>query len=256
MCSSSAGKVNRSLAPPFFARGNVIANLKQQTMNKLLFAILVLTSCGQTTTQQETTSVQEASAGELTATPAALPQDDEDFIDSLIVYDIVGYYKQQYQDARMDSPEINEADSTINITFYNIPKNEDDYDGHLIAMSIPMFKTQYLFGDLNNDKVIDVVADVQTEGGGGGGNVWWNDIFVFLSNGKQYSLTSYNKSPDICGCKDGYFYPEKIENGLLKGNSSCYDWEKDAHCCPSLKYKTTVKFDGTQLVFVNKTETK
>lgn len=56
---------------------------------------------------------------------------------------------------------------------------------------------------------------------------------------------------EICGCKASGWPSrlryQKIEDGYLKGVSECH--YKDAHCCPSIYFKTKVKFIDNKLQF-------
>ena len=107
----------------------------------------------------------------------------------------------------------------------------------------------------DKDEPVDLIVSIDTEGGGGGGNVYWNDLFVFLSKNGKFALTSFIDSPEVRGCRAGQFFPDKIENGLILGTSFCFT-ENDPRCCPSLEYLTTVTFDGKQLKYKSQRQTK
>lgn len=166
-------------------------------------------------------------------------------IDENIFNQILNHYSKDYKNEKIEKEE---NDSLISISFVS---KDEDFFTPLLTVYIPKKKKNYISGDLNKDGLNELLVSIETQGGGQGGNVWWNDIFVFLNVNNSYILSSFKKSPDLCGCKDGYFYPEKIENGVIKGKSSCYNWDIDAHCCPSLEFETIIKFDQGKLKFQN-----
>jgi hypothetical protein len=176
-------------------------------------------------------------------------------VDNNIISEIKKYYKNKYgKDARLEE-EV--SDSTYEITYYNIPKDSTDFDGHLISIYIPKKNADkaILRGDLNNDKIQDLVVNVATEGGGGGGNISWSDLFVFINRNDELFFTSVTNSYTICGCEDGFFNASKIENGYLIGESYCYG-SNDARCCPSFHYLAKVRFEKNKFVFINKEKIK
>ncbi|MBU3675740.1 MAG: hypothetical protein FGM54_00950 [Chitinophagaceae bacterium] len=175
--------------------------------------------------------------------------------DETIIKSIKDYYQINYgKGARLEE---NRNDSTIEMTYYSIPDNKDDYDGHLIAIWIPLKKNMNLFaanpileGDLNGDQIDDLILSVHTEGGGGGGNIWWQDLFVYIKENNGYKLMSVSSDKEISGC-NGDFRAKEIKNNRLIGNSSCYT-DDDPRCCPSLEYKTIIKFENNKLEYVSK----
>lgn len=176
-----------------------------------------------------------------------------------ILNQIKNYYYNEY--GKGSRKEEVQTDSTFEITFYNLPKNKTDYDGFLMTITLAKRNSNLLYsavpmllGDLNNDEQNDLLVSAHTEGGGTGGNgIWWNDIFVFLKENGKYKMASVNKDMDLIDCNDGHFLMQKIENGYLVGNASCYAKE-DALCCPSLNYIAQTKLLNHKLVFVGKRE--
>lgn len=214
-------------------------------MKQIILSIMTITlfGCGQGTQKQET-SKQNIIVK--TSSVTTTPVNSETFIDNYIVDVITEYYETKHgQNARVEKDN---KDSLLTLTFYNVSK-EDSYDIPLITIYIPKVKIDYLIGDLNSDKVDDLVANIETLGGGGGGNVHWNDIFVFISKNGKFELKNITQSPKLCGSYDGYFNPESIYENMLVGNSYCYD-KNDATCCPSLFFFTKVKFNNNKLYLV------
>ncbi len=204
----------------------------------LLLPIIYLTACGQTTKQETTKNTVETE----------------------ILTQIKNHYQAEYgKDTRLEETN---SDTILNLVYHNIPKDTNDYDGFLIDISIPkkvkmnLFAANpVLYGDLNNDKIDDIVISVHTEGGGGGGNVWSQDLFVFQKNNGKYEITSITPDGDISGCESGTFRATEIKNGFLIGNSSCYK-DEDPRCCPSLEYVTKVELTDKKLKFNSKTKIK
>lgn len=204
----------------------------------LLLSVIYLIACGQNTNQQP----------------------DKNIIDKEVLNQIKSHYQTEYgKGARLEETN---SDSVLQLVYHNIPKDTNDYDGFLIDISIPkkvkmnLFAANpILYGDLNNDKIDDMVISVHTEGGGGGGNVWSQDLFVFQINNGKYEITSITPDGDISGCQSGTFRATEIKNGFLIGNSSCYK-DEDPRCCPSLEYITKVELSNKNLKFNSKTKTK
>lgn len=180
-------------------------------------------------------------------------------IDKEILEQIKSHYQTIY--GKGTRIEETNSDSILNIIYYKIPTDSDDYDGFLIDISIPKKSNMDLFsansilyGDLNNDKIEEIVISVHTEGGGSGGNNWAQDIFVFEKIKGNYQMNSITPDGDICGCEGGSFRAKEITNGFLIGKSSCYK-DDDPRCCPSIKYKTQVELANNKLKISSKTET-
>lgn len=174
--------------------------------------------------------------------------------DENVLSDIKKYYQEEYGENAKFEPEV--TDSTYNITYRHIPDEEEPTDYFLIAIYIPTKNRDLIYGDLNSDNLQDLVVAVSTEGGGTGGNgIRWGDLFVFLNQNDKLTLASVTKDYELTDCVAGYFWPATINNGYLIGNSYCYDSE-DAHCCPSLKYLTKVKFSKNKLVYQSQNKIK
>jgi hypothetical protein len=104
-----------------------------------------------------------------------------------------------------------------------------------------------LFGDLNSDNKRDCIISVFRADR-------YNEVtffYVFINYGDTFKLENVTNEDAICGCKeDGWphlFRYQKIEDGYLKGVSKCH--YMDAHCCPSLYFRTKVKFTDGKLKF-------
>lgn len=125
-----------------------------------------------------------------------------------------------------------------NISYYDLPTeiNTQKYGNNSI-----------LFGDLNNDNKRDCIISVFRSDG-------YNEVtffYVFINYGDTFKLENVTNEDAICGCKqEGWphlFRYQKIEDGYLKGISECH--YVDAHCCPSLYFRTKVKFIDGKLEF-------
>jgi hypothetical protein len=104
-------------------------------------------------------------------------------------------------------------------------------------------------GDLNNDSCNDLIV-----------NVYYNqgsrprlDIYCYITKNKKLEFFEKHSihSLGICGNitdTTGRFFPSKIENGLLVGETQCLQ-AGDPGCCPSLEMVTYFKFeDGFKFV--------
>ena len=215
-------------------------------MIKLLFCAVLLTACGQSSSKPDEAGTVKTKTNSATTETV----NDSQFIDNYIINAIIDHYKSS-----TTKMETEKTDTLLNISFRNIPSEDDAFDGIGLRIYISKMKKDYIFGDIDNDGVPDLIVSIDTEGGGGGGNVYWNDLFVFLSKNGKFALTSFIDSPEVRGCRAGQFFPDKIENGLILGNSFCFA-ENDPHCCPSLEYLTTITFDGKQLKYKSQRQTK
>jgi hypothetical protein len=174
-----------------------------------------------------------------------------DKLDTAIVQSIKDYYQITYgENARLEEF----ADTTaIKLLYYNTSDKEEENDGLLIMITIPLIKDQELFGaipilegDLTKDSKKDFVISVHTEFG----NSASQDIFIFINENEKYRLATVTGHQNVSGCT-GFFLARKIKNNLILGNSSCYSGN-DAMCCPSIHYKTKVAFDNNELKYVSK----
>jgi len=220
-----------------------------KNMTTIAMLLILLGSCGQLTDK----SSKQVNQNEETN------QVKDDKLDKTVVQSIKDYYQINFGKGSRLKESTN--DTIIELTYYNIPDKDDEHDGFLISITIPLTKNQELFsaipileGDLNKDQKNDLVISVHTEGGGGGGNVWSQDIFVFIYDNEKYKLVNVTSDRDVCGC-NGNFRVRKIENNLIVGSSSCYA-EDDARCCPSLHYETKVAFENNKLKYVSKIKMK
>ena len=111
-------------------------------------------------------------------------------------------------------------------------------------------KEDHAFGDLNNDGKEDLVLKLYSNTGG---NSEFLDLCVYIKSPTGWKLFNVQPSSDeaLKGCKTGQFIPQTIENGLLLGESLCFT-DTDPRCCPSLKYKTTLRWLNNELKFVKK----
>lgn len=125
-----------------------------------------------------------------------------------------------------------------NIRYYALPTeiNTKEYSSNSI-----------LFGDLNEDGKRDCIIIAYRSD-------MYNEVaflYVFINKGTTFKLEDVTNEADICGCKEGgwpsRFRLQKIEDGFFKGVSECH--YQDAHCCPSLYFKTKVKFTKGKLQF-------
>lgn len=206
-------------------------------MKLSLFAITTLTlfSCGQGTAEKEKPSA-ENKVGDTTVVNNA----------------IIDYYSKEFQKTKATEPKAQfkvdttedgiELKTILDTTYTSGPLN-----------TIP-FSTNFIKGDLNGDKIDDLVIPVYSTGGG---SAEWREIFVFTTNNGKLDFFKMYSSFDLGHCQaggshDGQFYPEKISNGILSGESYCYKSE-DPHCCPSFKFATEYKFDKG-LTFLNQTK--
>ena len=166
-------------------------------------------------------------------------------IDSTVVKSIIEYYKIKY--GSKAQLELMRSDSFIELSISSIPISNEDYDGVLISATFSLIidsriSNSNFTGDINGDKVDDLIVTASTEGGGGGGNVYWDDIFVFIRRNGIYWLDHVVANTNIA-CKKGFFNIKAIKNNVIEGESNCYE-DSDPNCCPSLVYKTN-------LVYVN-----
>lgn len=126
-----------------------------------------------------------------------------------------------------------------------------DYgQGMRTSYNFSTLKKDHAFGDLNNDGKEDLVLRLYSNTGG---NSDYLDLCIFIQTPAGWRLFNIQPSSDeaLKGCETGQFIPQTIENGLLVGESLCFT-ETDPRCCPSLKYKTTLKWENNELRFVKK----
>lgn len=174
--------------------------------------------------------------------------DNSKFADSSIVNQVILHYLQQNQD---DSIVKVDSESFFQFLYYS----KDEISGHSYngGFYVSKIKENYLHGDIDGDKLDEIVCSVGIESGG---NATWNDIIVFNSHNGKYKILTVVSSNKLTGCNEkfnegGNFYPEKIDSGFIIGESVCWD-EEDATCCPSLKYISKVKLDKGKLINFSK----
>jgi hypothetical protein len=136
-----------------------------------------------------------------------------------------------------------EENSILSLTFY---ENESDMPVEWIYM--PLFKSDYLFGDLDMDSDEDVLVRYE---GGAGGSASWGYLAVFLTNEEAYTLAGVHYDFDACSCPGetdpASFTPIEIANGAIIGETTCYD-KDDARCCPSITKRNKVRYQNKQFV--------
>ncbi len=155
---------------------------------------------------------------------------------------------QAVKNFSQDKPKMtkNEEATYVNIQF--------DFGGGVSSsVYFSRLKNENVIGDLNNDGQEDVIVKVYSNTGG---NTDYLDLYVFLQQASSWKLLLVKSSSDedIKGCQIGQYVPLTISNGFLIGESSCF-LQSDPRCCPSLFYKTTLKLQNNQLVFVRKERT-
>ena len=206
-----------------------------KTTTGIIISLFLLGACGQLTHKS----------------PKQLNAIKDDGIDISMVQSIKDYYHGTYG----EGTRLEEAADTsaVALSYFITTENEEENDGRLIVITIPLIRDQDLWGakpilegDLNNDLKNDLVITVHTEFG----NSAAQEIFVFINEQENYRLAIVTGYQDLSGC-NGYFWARRIENNLIIGNSSCFAPE-DAMCCPSLHYQTKVAFDSNELKFVSK----
>jgi len=113
------------------------------------------------------------------------------------------------------------------------------YDISLISLWIPLrtdisifTTTPFILGDLNHDGKKDCIITIHTEGGMSASNIYWNDIFVFLSNGDGYDLAFVKNYAQISSAYR--YYPELIKDNYIIGTALYLD-EEDIYWDPSIK---------------------
>ncbi len=217
-----------------------------------LLSIICFNSCKNTSDNKK--NIEKSSKDTIKTEPKItnLRFDDD------VLSDIKKYYQDEYgkeENGKYTKFETEVNDSTCNITYRHVPENEEDSDYFLIAIYIPIKNKGLIYGDLNNDKLQDLVVIVSTEGGGSGGNgISWGDFFVFINKNNKLKLTNVTNDHELTKCENGYFWPTEIQNGYLIGNSICYDSE-DPNCCPSLRFSTKTIFLKNKLVLHSQSKT-
>lgn len=99
-------------------------------------------------------------------------------------------------------------------------------------------------GDLNNDCCSDLIVSVYYNQG----SRPRLDIYCYITKNKKLEFFEKHSIHSLGICNDvsdtsGRFFPEKIENGMLIGKTSCYK-KGDPGCCPSDCKITYFKFEN------------
>ena len=166
---------------------------------------------------------------------------DDEILNKIILY----YGKQNLKSI----PKREETDSLISLSFTE--NSKDELATPYSNISIPKMKSEYLFGDLNNDGKEDIIASIYADSGG---SATWLEYVTLISEDNQYVLKSVASSFDLAICNggshDGQFYPKEIKGGIIYGTSVCYT-DEDAHCCPSIKKENNVVYKKDKLVKTN-----
>lgn len=187
-----------------------------------------------------------------TAMPVNQPDSSDSTLSYMSVFESIKehYFMIYGQEGRFEEF----SDSTaIRLTCYNIPNEDEENEGVIVTITIPLTGEKELYGaipvlmgDLNKDKKEDLLITAHNEFG----NSASQDIFIFINEGDNYSLASVTDNRDLMDCR-GYFRARKIVNNYIEGNSSCYSSD-DAECCPSLHYETKLVFSDDSLRLVSK----
>jgi hypothetical protein len=178
------------------------------------------------------------------------PMIRQEEIEEYIINSIIDNFKDNKAEVAIE----NYAES-LTVSLQNKQAEGKDSEWTSMQFNVPKMKNEYIYGDLNKDGVNDMIVNI---GGyvsisGYPDNFPYSIIYVFLAQDKTYSLTSNAVSSEICGCQLGVFYPEEIREGLILGQSKCFA-KDDVLCCPSLKYFTSLEFDGKKIKFLDKIE--
>ncbi len=163
--------------------------------------------------------------------------------DSIVNF-VVKYYQPELEKLKQEVSaelKITKEDGNLKINYV-----KDGYS--YFSRSIPL-PNLLLKGDINRDGKNDVVVSVWATGGT---HAIWNDVFIFLGTKGGYCFYKKYDSYSIGSVKSYYakFYPAQIKNGCLVGKMSMLA-HNDPGCCPSLFYKTTLKFINGKFKIVN-----
>jgi hypothetical protein len=125
--------------------------------------------------------------------------------------------------------------------------------------SIPLDNKESIKGDFNNDKIQDIIIPVEHAVSMSFGVT---DYYFFIGSAIEdnYYVDSINSgtfssSTGYCskGEGRGQFRANEIANNTLIGESFCYNG--DPNCCPSLHYRTILKYEAKTSTFKLKEQT-
>lgn len=155
------------------------------------------------------------------------------------------YYKKSLKDVASFAGggfklKVDSSEGFINI-YYVDEKNEGpwgpDYQIHSID--------DFIEGDINNDGYNDLIVCIP-----------WHigsrpklDIHCYITTNKQLKFFKMYTANDLGICNNnktdtsGKFFPSKIENGYLLGQTDCFQ-SGDPGCCPSLEMISYFKFEN------------
>ena len=154
--------------------------------------------------------------------------------DSIVSF-VVNYYQPELDKLKQEVSaelKITKEDGNLKIDY-----TKEGYSYFSRTIPLPKF---LLKGDLNRDGKNDVVVSVWATGGT---HAIWNDVFLFFGTKDGYKFYKKYDSYSLGSVKSYYakFYPAHINNGCLIGKMSMLA-HNDPGCCPSLFYKSTLKF--------------
>lgn len=177
-----------------------------------------------------------------------------------ILNDIKKYYQEQSEigkdyNGRKTKLEVESDDSSYSLTYRHIPDEEESDDYFLATVYIPTNeKAGLIYGDLNNDNLLDLIVSTSWEGAGT--SVHGCSYFVYLNKNNALELTDIVDADSFLQCySNGHIGNEKIENGYFIIYSNCYA-DNDANCCPSLKHLTKMKLSKNKLIFSSQQKIK
>lgn len=153
-------------------------------------------------------------------------------------------YKNELMDYGAHHLVVDSSNGSIKLRYFDA-NNEPSFAPETI---IPAYK-DFIEGDLNNDSCNDLIVSVYYNQG----SRPRLDIYCYITKNKklQYFEKHTIHSLGICGTisdTTGRFFPAKIENGKLVGETQCLK-AGDPGCCPSLELITYFKFeDGFKFV--------
>lgn len=212
--------------------------------NTILLGLLLLSFACKETPKNDANNQEETTTKKSAVNIKTLIADDS------LYADIETYYINKFSDQIVDKQK---TDDGFELTF-------SKSDGSIASMIYISEKPKTDFidktrisGDLNNDKIADVIITIHTEGEGTGANSGHNDLFLYEGGAYGYSIVNVFPNTALSDCNDkSYFAADTIINNQLIGLSDCFQ-EGDAGCCPSLHFKTTLALKGDNLEIVNKT---